>query len=169
MSLHLQSKSQWPKKSFSFTVHICHFHSHFIDQRKSQSHINLPKRWKVHIPGALIDSNHDNKLFPLDFCLQPHFLCPITCTITKMFLVSALCNLWHQSRIPLRTRCSCFCSLCFPLILMLGLPWVPRLALYPSLSYSWNERASRRCYTHNQNNLYPLFLLPMVLLLFLLS
>lgn len=118
---------------------------------------------------TLIDSDHDNKLFPLDFCLQPCFLCPLMCTITKMFLVSAFYNLWHQSRIPLRTRYSCFCSLRFLLILMLGLPWVPWLALYPSLSYSWNERASRKCYTHNQNNLYPLFLLPMALLLFLLS
>ena len=113
MNLHLQSKSQWLKKSFSFTVHICHFHSHYIVQRKSQSHINLPKRWKAHTPVCInrervlvnnSDSDHDNKLFPLEFYLQPCFL----------LCVSSLKCSWYQRFIICGTRAEFPCKQVIP-------------------------------------------------------
>lgn len=109
----LQAKSQWLKKSFSFTVRVCHFHSHCIVQRKSQSHINLPKRWKAHIPvcinrervlGNNSDSDHDNKLFPLDFYLQPCFL----------LCVSSLKCSWYQRFIICGTRAEFPCKQVIP-------------------------------------------------------
>lgn len=109
----LQAKSQWLKKSFSFTVRVCHFHSHCIVQRKSQSHINLPKRWKAHIPvcinrervlGNNSDSDHDNKLFPLDFYLQPWFL----------LCVSSLKCSWYQRFIICGTRAEFPCKQVIP-------------------------------------------------------
>ena len=117
------------------------------------------------------NNNYNNKLFFLDFYLQPCLLYHFICIITKMLLVSAFYNQWYYSIIPMWTSYFfCFSVSHFDAKpsfgSLVGFLFFWLALFFPSFPYACNWRDSRKCYTHNQNNLYSC--LSVVLLLFLL-